>query len=646
MKVNNLQRELEGVRTLLKNMKDVEEKNQKTIQTLNEACKEMDEKLKEEKNMTTGKANEINDWISRKEDAEAKKNDLLSFKNQLVEEVQEYQQDADENERAKKHLQEELVRLTEELKQAEEKYHKEDELKRQNQEDVENLLKEKDQLESEMENDQEVLKEERDEITRIKANISEHSRSLNITEQKIERLQKEKLESKKKVSDYQTLIEKLEKDNHDKEVEFHKLKMELEKINNDIERESMDYDHKNEISKKLKEEKDQIIVEKNKLKDTIYHLERELDEQVKIANEDDKAIKDLNRDQNTLRNKISKAKKINEEQDNEKQKTIKEKEKLAREEVALKKEIEFYNQEIKRLDDENKKRMDECSGANAKFFHLLDEIKLKDNLINEFQKKNLEIESRLKQQQTLYETVRSDRNLYCKKYAETKEEMVEIDRKYKEVGQQITKLKEEIKIKELSMNQVYEQSKSLENKCTHHQKSIDEEKKSNQQKAETIGKFMDLIAKLKNIIKESERQRGKLKEQYEMVVSERDILSMQLIKREKEVKLRDREIRVQQSTLKKGENQYLQKLASIKSLKSTIIDLMEQLKTFEKHVNEIPDLKRDVQRLHKELIEEKLKVKALSEELENPMNVHRWRKLEGTESESFEMITKIHTLQK
>lgn len=45
-------------------------------------------------------------------------------------------------------------------------------------------------------------------------------------------------------------------------------------------------------------------------------------------------------------------------------------------------------------------------------------------------------------------------------------------------------------------------------------------------------------------------------------------------------------------------------------------------------------------------LQEKTKVKALSEELENPMNVHRWRKLEGSDPTTFEMIQKIHTLQK
>lgn len=48
----------------------------------------------------------------------------------------------------------------------------------------------------------------------------------------------------------------------------------------------------------------------------------------------------------------------------------------------------------------------------------------------------------------------------------------------------------------------------------------------------------------------------------------------------------------------------------------------------------------------KHLFQERTKVRALSDELENPMNVHRWRKLEGSDPTTFEMIQKIHALQK
>merc|ERR1719409_2622146 len=57
-------------------------------------------------------------------------------------------------------------------------------------------------------------------------------------------------------------------------------------------------------------------------------------------------------------------------------------------------------------------------------------------------------------------------------------------------------------------------------------------------------------------------------------------------------------------------------------------------------------LRNEVYHLQRELLSERTKVKALSEELENPMNVHRWRKLEGSDPATYEMIQKVKTLQK
>lgn len=66
----------------------------------------------------------------------------------------------------------------------------------------------------------------------------------------------------------------------------------------------------------------------------------------------------------------------------------------------------------------------------------------------ELQKKIQEGEAKLKQQQNLYEAVRSDRNLYSKNLIEAKDEILEIKRKFKIMNHQIEQLKEEIKAKE------------------------------------------------------------------------------------------------------------------------------------------------------------------------------------------------------
>lgn len=80
--------------------------------------------------------------------------------------------------------------------------------------------------------------------------------------------------------------------------------------------------------------------------------------------------------------------------------------------------------------------------ANAKYLQTLEEIKLKGNLISEYQKKNIETENKLKEQQQLYENVRSDRNTYSKSLSETEDEIAELKRRYKIVNHQINQLKE------------------------------------------------------------------------------------------------------------------------------------------------------------------------------------------------------------
>merc|ERR1712048_1360027 len=63
-------------------------------------------------------------------------------------------------------------------------------------------------------------------------------------------------------------------------------------------------------------------------------------------------------------------------------------------------------------------------------------------------------------------------------------------------------------------------------------------------------------------------------------------------------------------------------------------------------VTNVESLKREVHHLNKTLLREETKAKALQEELENPMNVHRWRELEGSDPATYEMIQKVKSLQK
>lgn len=78
----------------------------------------------------------------------------------------------------------------------------------------------------------------------------------------------------------------------------------------------------------------------------------------------------------------------------------------------------------------------------------MEDVKVREMQIFDYKKKIAESETRLKQQQNLYEACRADRNLYSKNLIEAQDEITEMKRKLKIMNHQIDQLKDEIGSKE------------------------------------------------------------------------------------------------------------------------------------------------------------------------------------------------------
>lgn len=130
------------------------------------------------------------------------------------------------------------------------------------------------------------------------------------------------------------------------------------------------------------------------------------------------------------------------------------------------------------------------------------------------------------------------------------------------------------------------------------------------------------------------------------MIQERDILGTQLIRRNDELALLYEKIKIQQSTLNKGEIQYRERIEDIRVLKLEIKKLRRERTLLQSETSDLEALRNEIFQLQREMMREKTRVKVLEEELENPMNIHRWRKLGGSDPNTFDMIQKIQTLQK
>ena len=320
---------------------------------------------------------------------------------------------------------------------------------------------------------------------------------------------------------------------------------------------------------------------------------------------------------------------------------------------SLGSEMQEYKDELQRLRkviyqlEKDRERLGNEAGEqkNAILDHV-EKVKLKDVHIMELQKKIVEWESKLKQQQQLYETVRTDRNHYSKNLIESQDEIAEMRKKIKIMDHQIEQLKEEISAKDQAIVKEYFDYQRAEKLREHVQNELNRKNLLLQGNHDLIQQQDVEVKRLTTTIRRMDEEALAQRKEYDQVINERDILGTQLIRRNDELALLYEKLRVQQSTLSAGEVQYASRIDDIRGLRMKVKDLARELSVSKGSGAKIEGLRREVLQLQRELLQERTKVTALSEELENPMNVHRWRKLEGSDPATFELIQKIQTLQK
>ena len=244
----------------------------------------------------------------------------------------------------------------------------------------------------------------------------------------------------------------------------------------------------------------------------------------------------------------------------------------------------------------------EASKANANLMQMVEEVKLKQNLISELKKENIEFEGKLKQQQNLYEAVRSDRNLYSKNLIEAQDEVAELKRKFIIASHQISQLKEEIDTKDLALGAEVLLKAQHENMIKKQKNEIKTWEEKYKKCEELRGQQFNEIQKLNYIVKEAQEEIERLKKDYQNVINERDILGTQLIRRNDELALLYEKIKILQSTLARGEVQYQERLQDIRLLKFKIGDHKSELRIVKSQASQIPDLRKEIYNLQQQLL--------------------------------------------
>ena len=303
-------------------------------------------------------------------------------------------------------------------------------------------------------------------------------------------------------------------------------------------------------------------------------------------------------------------------------------------------------QSVEMLEEEVNKYEAEAAAASQRYYRVTEELKLHENQIADLQKKILHGETKLKQQQNLYETVRSERNMYSKSLIESQEEITDMKRRFKILNHEIEQLKEDITSKDHQLVKEHFEQHKVEKETELLKSEWAKVKNQIQSSQQILLNQEEEVKKLSQIISEAQEEAVKQQKEYLSVISERDLLGGHLTQRNNELTAAYEKLKIQSSSLKQGEQHFVAKKKVALDLEKQLQERRAQLKQLADASKDIEALEKDVVALENDLIQERSKVKALSDELERPLNIHRWRKLEGRDPERYAQIRKINTLQR
>ncbi|KAI5618447.1 cilia- and flagella-associated protein 58, partial [Silurus asotus] len=396
----------------------------------------------------------------------------------------------------------------------------------------------------------------------------------------------------------------------------------------------------------LEDQKLDVEQQRETLRNQITGMEKEM-EMNKIETENyKKKINGLTREKEMLTMNLIKAEKATEKQIDLVKLEQQSKIVLEQEILNCKHEAQKQRKIIYELEKERDRNIDKASGLKQKIIEHMNELKSKEMEICEDKKKIAEAETKLKQQQNLYEAMRAERNNYSKNLLDAQHDITDLKRKMKSMSQENGQLTEEIKSKETALSKEHQAIQHLKKE----KESLKAELQRMKQQAQDTKKDMEIQKaeehKLLKIIADADAEKAQQKKELDQVITERDMLRTQLVQRNDELALLSEKIKILQSILNKGEIQYNQRMEDIRLLKLEIKKLRTEKTVLNKTVSNAESLKHEVFIMQKELVKERTKCERLQEDLENPLNVHRWRRLEASDPSTFELIQKIHSLQR
>ncbi|XP_016774783.1 cilia- and flagella-associated protein 58 isoform X8 [Pan paniscus] len=460
--IASLKKEIEKAWKMVDSAYDKEQKAKETILALKEEIVNLTKLVEQGSGLSMDQHSNIRDLLRFKEEVTKERDQLLSEVVKLRESLAQTTEQQQETERSKEEAEHAISQFQQEIQQRQNEASREFRKKEKLEKELKQIQADMDSRQTEIKALQQYVQKSKEELQKLEQQLKEQKILNERAAKELEQFQMRNAKLQQENEQHSLVCEQLSQENQQKalelkakEEEVHQMRLDIGKLNKIRE----------QIHKKLHHTEDQkaeVEQHKETLKNQIVGLEREVEASKKQAELDRKAMDELLRERDILNKNMLKAVNATQKQTD----LVKLHEQAKR---NLEGEIQNYKDEAQKqrkiifhLEKERDRYINQASDLTQKVLMNMEDIKVRETQIFDYRKKIAESEIKLKQQQNLYEAVRSDRNLYSKNLVEAQDEITDMKRKLKIMIHQVDELKEDISAKESALVKLHLEQQRIE----------------------------------------------------------------------------------------------------------------------------------------------------------------------------------------
>ncbi|XP_033237219.1 cilia- and flagella-associated protein 58 isoform X1 [Drosophila pseudoobscura] len=275
-----------------------------------------------------------------------------------------------------------------------------------------------------------------------------------------------------------------------------------------------------------------------------------------------------------------------------------------------------------------------------------DQISLKTSQVNDLTEKLHEKQREVHNFKKQLESVHSEKMMLHRNLENTTQERDNFRILQAKSGHQIQQLTTEISANEVKINSLNLKIEHLNN----HIKELQSELKNKENLVTGLRKDMrEMKAKnemLSKTISNDELKFMKMGHELEEMRKERNLVGLQMVRRNDEIVVIKEKLQIAQNALDNGTTQYNQRVEDIRLLKKEISNLHTESVCLKHAIKSTADMRKEIVRLQRSLNQERIRIRALTEDAKTPTGVHRWRILKGEDPKKFQLLEKLQVLQK